>query len=418
MQPRAPKYRKCPNGQAFVEHCSIPNKSRRCYLGKYGSEESHKRYAEIVQQILSGGFIPKHATCESDDVTVDELILDYLEFAETYYYKDGKPSKEFANMSRTLVLLSELCGSDPAAKFGPRALEAFQKHLIRLDFARTQVNYTVRRVKRFFRWCCKQERINPESYHRLDCVDGLRRGRCNARESKPVRPVARQWVDVTLPFVALEIQAMIELQYLCGMRPGEVCIMRGCDIDTSGPVWLYTPSEHKNAWRSKPLVKAIPRSAQAVLAPFLDVDPNLYLFSPANAEARRNEVRRRNRKTPLTPSQAKRKAKASPKRAKKDHYTACSYRRTIEYGVNAANRARLKAAEKENIPLDQVELVPNWHPNQLRHAIATEISQTLGQQAAQRWLGHADLNTTSIYAEAEVSELIAIAQQLDRRWAG
>jgi hypothetical protein len=30
------------------------------------------------------------------------------------------------------------------------------------------------------------------------------------------------------------------------MRPGEVCIMRTCDIDRGGDVWAYKPSHHKS----------------------------------------------------------------------------------------------------------------------------------------------------------------------------
>ena len=33
---------------------------------------------------------------------------------------------------------------------------------------------------------------------------------------------------------------MIELQRLTGMRPGEVVIMRTCDLERSGDVWAYS----------------------------------------------------------------------------------------------------------------------------------------------------------------------------------
>ncbi len=31
------------------------------------------------------------------------------------------------------------------------------------------------------------------------------------------------------------------VQLLTGMRPGEAVVMRGLDLDTSGPVWFYRP---------------------------------------------------------------------------------------------------------------------------------------------------------------------------------
>jgi hypothetical protein len=36
------------------------------------------------------------------------------------------------------------------------------------------------------------------------------------------------------------------------MRPGEVVIMRGRDIDTAGKVWLYKLQYHKNDHRGLP----------------------------------------------------------------------------------------------------------------------------------------------------------------------
>ena len=42
---------------------------------------------------------------------------------------------------------------------------------------------------------------------------------------------------------------MVRLQLLSGARPGEMVILRPCDIDMSGKVWLYRPELHKNSWR-------------------------------------------------------------------------------------------------------------------------------------------------------------------------
>ena len=45
------------------------------------------------------------------------------------------------------------------------------------------------------------------------------------------------FVDAVQPFELPEVWALIELQRFTGIRPGEVSIMRSCDVDTSGPVW-------------------------------------------------------------------------------------------------------------------------------------------------------------------------------------
>jgi hypothetical protein len=70
-------------------------------------------------------------------------------------------------------------------------------------------------------------------------VKPLRKGRSGARETDPVRPVADKLVEATRPFLTRQIQVMVDLQRLTGMRSGEVTIMRTRDVDTSGPVWSY-----------------------------------------------------------------------------------------------------------------------------------------------------------------------------------
>lgn len=62
----------------------------------------------------------------------------------------------------------------------------------------------------------------------------------NSLESREELPDA--FVDAVLPFVSPQVKAMIELQRLTGMRPGEVCLMRTCDIDVTGKIWIFLPA--------------------------------------------------------------------------------------------------------------------------------------------------------------------------------
>jgi integrase len=48
------------------------------------------------------------------------------------------------------------------------------------------------------------------------------------------------------PYLSRQVWAMIELQWTVGMRPGEACSMRGCDIDMTGQRLVYRPAQHKN----------------------------------------------------------------------------------------------------------------------------------------------------------------------------
>src|SRR5205085_2809497 len=78
------------------------------------------------------------------------------------------------------------------------------------------------------------------------------------------------------PFVSWQVWAMIELQLLTGMRPGEVCAIRTAYIDRSGKLWLYKPAEHKTAYRGHERTIYLGPRAQRVVEPFFN--PNLQAF--------------------------------------------------------------------------------------------------------------------------------------------
>ena len=141
--------------------------------------------------------------------------------------------------------------------------------------------------------------------------------------------------------------------------------------------------------------------AQKLLKPFLKRAPEAFLFSPAESEELRNAKRREARKTPMTPSQAKRERIPKPKRPKRDRYDTASYRRAIDYAVKAANRKR-----KEDEPK-----IPAWYPLQLRHTRATEVRRKYGLDGAQSALGHKNADVTQVYAERNLELAVRIAKE-------
>jgi integrase len=84
---------------------------------------------------------------------------------------------------------------------------------------------------------------------------------------------------------------MIDLQLLAGMRPGEVVIMRSCDVDMSCPVWVYRPQLHKTEHHGPSREIRLGPKAQAIVQSFLKADLQAYLFSPKDAEAWRYAFR-------------------------------------------------------------------------------------------------------------------------------
>src|SRR5437764_1438954 len=112
---------------------------------------------------------------------------------------------------------------------------------------------------------------------------------------------------------------MIELQRLTGMRPGEVTIMRTGDIDRTGHIWTFVPSGHKTEHHGHARTIYLGPRAQEVIKPWLRADPDAYLFQPREAMEEFRAEQRRNRKTPLYPSQ-RRPRKAAPRQAPGDRY--------------------------------------------------------------------------------------------------
>jgi integrase len=267
-----------------------------------------------------------------------------------------------------------------------------------------------------FKWATAKKRVPLAVHHSLLTVEGLRAGRSMAPETELVKPVPVPFVEASLPYMRPQVAAMVQIQLHTGMRPGEVTILRSIDLDTSGKIWLYRPGSnrgphgtHKNAWRGHARVIAIGPKAQEVLKPWLRLNVEEYLFQPREAEALRDVERRRQRKTPMTPSQAKRRPKEKPKRAPGDRYTVSSYDHAVHCACLRADRAA--HARHPEIPADQV-IVPTWHPNQLRHTKATELRREAGLDAARVVLGHRSPQITEVYAELDVNKAAEVMGRL------
>jgi integrase len=189
---------------------------------------------------------------------------------------------------------------------------------------------------------------------------------------------------------------MIRLQRLTGMRPGEVVLLRGIDLDTTGIVWVYRPHRHKTLLHGHKREVFLGPRARAVLQPFLQLDPSAYIFSPRDAEAERRERLHRERKTPLKcGNQPGTNRSKEPRRLPGVRYTTLSYYRAVRNGCDKADRW----AKGGLIIANEERVIPRWHVNQLRHSRATELRKVYGLEATQAVLGHSRVETTQIYAE-------------------
>lgn len=285
---------------------------------------------------------------------------------------------------------------------------------------RNTVNDRIGAIKRMFRWGVAEELFPASVLHRLEAVAGLRKGKTEARESKPIKPVGDDVVAATLVKLPAIPADMVRVQRLIGARPIEVCIMRPCDIDRSGEVWEYRPESHKTEHHDLDRIIMIGPEAQKVLEPYLDRAPTAYCFSPTEAVAQKVAKQFAARKTPLScGNKPGTNRKRKPRRKAGACYDSNSYRRAIHracdlafphpvYGsieprkVPPADRDEYKAWQSEH----------RWSPNRLRHTAATEIRKRFGIEAASVILGHTKVSTTEIYAERNTELARNIAAQL------
>src|SRR4051812_33321771 len=105
-------------------------------------------------------------------------------------------------------------------------------------------------------------------------------GREGAREPEPVGTVEPKDVAAVLGHVSEDVAAMIRLQELTGMRPGEVVRMRRERIAMDGEVWSYKPERHKTEHHNKKRVIALGPQAQDILRGYVLKRPDGYLFHP------------------------------------------------------------------------------------------------------------------------------------------
>ncbi|MBN1125484.1 MAG: tyrosine-type recombinase/integrase [Sedimentisphaerales bacterium] len=202
-------------------------------------------------------------------------------------------------------------------------------------------------------------------------------------------PVSEETVEAVLPYLSDTLRAMVRIHWLTGMRSTEVCIMRPCDIDRSDSIWIYRPSEHKGR-HLEDYERVVPLGPQAqeVLRPFLLRPAKEYCFKPEESQGQRGH---------------------NFHKRHEPHFNKDSYRRAIQYAVNAANRDIRKKAKEQGV--EKPVLVPHWTPHQLRHAAATRIRKEYDLETAKAVLGQKRIQTTEIYAEQDLSRAVEVARK-------
>jgi len=446
MKKKVPSYRHRKGfEQAIVTLTDAKTKKRRDYwLGPHGSPESYERYYRILAEWEAGERVLPTADMErtpsADGIKIFEVIHAYWSYARDHY----EPS-EAGCIKVVGRLLRQFYGQTPAVEFGPKKLRFLREQMIsgddnidppRPSWSRGYINQQIKRIRRMFKWAASHEMLPVAVAQQLGTIEPLKRGRSNARETEPVRPVPIEWVHAVEPYVSKQVWAIIQLQLLTGARGGELFKLRPLDInrDDESGIWTHVPIEHKTAYMQRSRLIMFGPKAQDVIHPFLLRSPEAFCFSPAEADIQRREALSETRVTPLSwgngPGTNRRK---TPKKKPGEHYTSASYYRAIQYACDKAFppperlrpkmlpngkretkrafNARLK--KEEAAELKAWRKAHRWHPHQLRHTAGTEIRRDFGLEAAQIILGHSSAQITdAVYAERDVRKAIDVMQRI------
>jgi len=399
-RPRSRKRAYClhkSSGRAYVTLDGKP-----VYLGHHGSPESVDAYDALMGEWIARGrqsAVPDEAAESASSalgtgLTITELVAAFITWARDYYSEpviaaDGspelddagnprrKPAGAYVNHTLALRPLVRLYGSTPAKEFGPLKLESLRSEALKpygqtgIDprtkkprvikcrgWSRRVANQNISRIRSAFKWAVSREMIPATVYSALLTMGPLEKGKGGARELPKVKPANQADVDRVLMLLPPTVAAMVQVEAITGMRPSEVCAMRGADIDRSNRArWTYTPTRHKTLAHDIERVIYLGPKCQKILTPMLRVG---FIFSPRDPDTWRREQAAKSRTSEPTRKQLAAREENAKRHRFADHYTAQTYYRSIRYACKAAG-------------LDQ-----HWGPNRLRHLAATNIRKSHG----------------------------------------
>jgi len=240
----APKILRDARGRAYSRWTDPITGQRRRIWGAWGDPEAVRAYRRWAAEWIAGG-----GELTGPTVSVARLILRYLDYAEQHYRKHGRVTSEVYGIRAALRAVNDLYGDTPAVEFTPSRLMAVQAEWVRLGLSINTCNDYLHRVVRCWSWGVSRSLVPAAVADALGHVQTLRPGRTTAPAPAPRRAVPDADIEAAIPHLHPDparqrvLEAILRLQRLTGMRPGEVLELRPCDIDRSREPWLYVPHQ-------------------------------------------------------------------------------------------------------------------------------------------------------------------------------
>lgn len=323
---------------------------REHYLGTWGSKASHIEYARLMAEFASGSTpLPTEGP---GSLTISQLVDRWFDAMKIRYSPTSQEHVTFRQVTQKLL---DLYADTRVDQFDVRSLRAVRTHMIASGWAKGHIQRQITRIRTMWRWAESERLVPAGTWHHLQSLPPIGSGE-KVRQTKPREPVPMDHVRAVMPYVPPVVRAMILFQLNSGARPAEVMTVKANEIDRSSDIWVYTPCQHKNAWRGAVRKILIGPEAQKAILPWLEAalaigDHQLVFPSKEGA-----------------------------------------YKRG--YGM-AITRACKKAG------------VPSWCPYRLRHTAKLQVTQAFGLDAARAFLGQKSLEATNGYAAQQDLETAA-----------
>ena len=177
LQKRIPAYQKHrASGQAVVSL-----NGRDFYLGPHGTRASKLEYDRLIGEWLQQGRQIQPAP-DGGQLIRGRVDCGLPVFCPAILPQRQPPNERNSRHPLRVAARETLYGRKLCAEFGPIALQVVMQQMAADDLARSTVNQNAGRIKRMFKWGVSQELIPASIHHALASVDGLRKGRSEARE--------------------------------------------------------------------------------------------------------------------------------------------------------------------------------------------------------------------------------------------
>jgi integrase len=286
-----------------------------------------------------------------------------------YRLPTGAPSREIDNFRHAFIDLLAALADRETASLTKQDLEMVRESMVSRKLCRNVVNQRITKILRVVRWGTEEKRrLVPDQVAAvLLLLRPLQAFRTNAPERSQVVGVPPEHVEQAAAVANPVIAAMMRLQLLTGMRPGEVRGLRRRMIVQREGQWMAAFGlEHKMAYRKQSRNVPLGPHAMKLLQDWLKKCPtdDSFVFRPTQQKGSRGKLQQ---------------------------FTRYGYGDSIDWACKKAG-------------------VPSFAPNQIRHTVGEQVRRSHGLEHVQALLGHKSRASSERYAPVVEEFAVQVAR--------